>query len=76
MTAHKCNAPAGQYISHCDGAGAGVNAGRVDAKSLCPDSSCTIDTRKPSSRAQIFEKIGRIGIASFKRGFCFRWYQS
>jgi hypothetical protein len=54
VTAHKCNAPAGQYISHCDGAGAGVNAGRVDAKSLCPDSSCTIDTRKPFRVAQDF----------------------
>merc|ERR1712194_622779 len=47
VTPHKCNANPGQYITQCHQRGCQSNTFLEDPKAYCPDSSCTIDTRKP-----------------------------
>ena len=54
-TPHNCKEAAGDYISHCDGAGCGVNVFNIDNKAMCPDSSCKIDTSKTFRHYQHFE---------------------
>ena len=54
-TSHNCKEPAGDFITHCDAVGCGVNVFNVYNKAMCPDSSCTIDTSKKFRFHQRFE---------------------
>jgi hypothetical protein len=55
VTPHKCSGPAGQYIGECDKGGCSTSAVDVNPKSMCPDDTCTIDTRRPFRVVQRFE---------------------
>jgi len=47
VTPHKCDKNPGQYITQCHQRGCQSNTFLEDPKAYCPDSSCTIDTRRP-----------------------------
>merc|ERR1712242_560109 len=54
-TPHNCNAAPGAYTTQCDKVGCQTNSFVIDPKSMCPESDCTIDTRKPFRIIQSFE---------------------
>ena len=46
-TPHSCNAAPGQYIDGCDQSGCCTNSYVVNTMSICPNSSCMINTMHP-----------------------------
>jgi len=59
ITPHTCSSPAGAYIESCDRQGMSASVIDVHPKSMCPDSSCAIDTRKPFRTIQRYEADAR-----------------
>ena len=57
VTPHTCNAPPGGYIGSCDRSGPFLK-GFSPKDSLCPSSSCTVDTRRPFTHTQKFRSNG------------------
>lgn len=55
-TPHKCSKPDGKYYSSCDRSGCMANVWFKNPWAMCPESSCTIDTRKPYTHTTAFEK--------------------
>lgn len=54
-TPHTCDSAPGRYIANCDRGACGGSSYHADPKGMCPDESCTIDTRKPFRIHQSYE---------------------
>ena len=52
VTPHTCEAPPGTYSPQCDGKGPFPPSGYSPRKGLCPEASCTIDSRRPFTHRQ------------------------
>ena len=66
-TAHRCIAPRGKHYDWCEGGGCGQKAWDIDSNSLCPDSHCTINSKRPYRHSLDFHTDGsntliRIGV--------------
>ncbi len=62
VTPHTCNAQPGGYIGSCDRSGPFLK-GYSPRESLCPSTSCTVDTRMPFTHTQTFRSNGTALIA-------------
>ena len=63
VTPHQCSAPPGGYIDSCDTAGCCTNSWVVNTMSICPNSSCSINTQQPFRMSMSFMTNTTIGVS-------------
>eukprot|EP01083_Nonionella_stella_P135098 410935_1 len=63
VTPHRCSSSPGGYIDSCDEGGCATNSWVVNTMSICPNSSCMINTQNPFRVSMTFQSNSSIAVS-------------